>query len=43
MIISAMCIFALKQLDQAREAWAKSLAIESSDQVQKKLDELKNR
>jgi tetratricopeptide (TPR) repeat protein len=34
---------ALKQMDQAREAWAKSVTIEPSEVVQKKLDALKER
>jgi tetratricopeptide (TPR) repeat protein len=31
---------ALKQMDQAREAWEKSVAIEPNEAVQKKLDAL---
>ena len=33
---------ALKEIDKAREAWAKSVSIEPSESVQKKLDTLKN-
>jgi tetratricopeptide (TPR) repeat protein len=34
---------ALKEIDKAREAWAKSVAIEPNEVVQKKLDAVKNR
>lgn len=33
---------ALKEMDKAREAWAKSLSIEASDRVKKKLDDSKS-
>ena len=33
---------ALKEVDKAREAWTKSLSLEASDTVKKKLDDLKS-